>query len=146
MMRTPEGAPERSPKAGAAAPSGVDGNGPKPFSVQRKMAIVARLLRGEPLELVVRETNVKSKPARGDGDRFSVLPVGPQVSCVVRSTGSSTGWRSSQTQFVFCVTTMKRGRAIIGISAGSKSSINSLIPRPLLVDFWNDVEAWRTLE
>ena len=61
------------------------------------MAIVARLLRGEPLELVVRETNVKSKPARGDGDRFSVLPVGPQVSCVVRSTGSSTGWRSSQT-------------------------------------------------
>ena len=37
---------------------GVDGNGPKRFSVQRKMAIVARLLRGEPLELVVRETNV----------------------------------------------------------------------------------------
>ena len=30
----------------------------KRFSVQRKMAIVARLLRGEPLELVVRETNV----------------------------------------------------------------------------------------
>jgi hypothetical protein len=29
----------------------VDGNGPKRFSVQRKMAIVARLLRGEPLEL-----------------------------------------------------------------------------------------------
>jgi OFA family oxalate/formate antiporter-like MFS transporter len=38
--------------------SGVDGNGPKRFSVQRKMAIAARLLRGEPLELVVRETNV----------------------------------------------------------------------------------------
>jgi hypothetical protein len=37
---------------------GVDGNGPKRFSVQRKMAIVARLLRGEPLELVARETNV----------------------------------------------------------------------------------------
>ena len=54
----PEGAPERSPKAGAGAPSGVDGNGPKRFSVQRKMAIVARLLRGEPLELVARETNV----------------------------------------------------------------------------------------
>src|SRR6478752_1717380 len=53
-----EGAPERSPEAGAGAPSGVDGNGPKRFSVQRKMAIVARLLRGEPLELVVRETNV----------------------------------------------------------------------------------------
>jgi hypothetical protein len=52
--RKPEGAPERSPKAGAGAPSG----GPKRFSVQRKMAIVARLLRGEPLELVARETNV----------------------------------------------------------------------------------------
>ena len=56
--RKPEGAPERSPKAGAGAPSGVDRNGPKCFSVQRKMAIVARLLRGEPLELVARETNV----------------------------------------------------------------------------------------
>jgi len=54
----PEGAPERSPKAGAGAPSGVDRNGPRRFSVQRKMAIVARLLRGEPLELVARETNV----------------------------------------------------------------------------------------
>jgi hypothetical protein len=42
--RKPEGAPERSPEAGAGAPSGVDGNGPKRFSVQRKMAIVARLL------------------------------------------------------------------------------------------------------
>ena len=56
--RKPEGAPERSPKAGAGTASGVDGNGPKRFSVQRKMAIVARLLRGEPLELVARETNV----------------------------------------------------------------------------------------
>jgi hypothetical protein len=46
----PEGALERSPKAGVGAPSGVDGNGPKRFSVQRKMAIVARLLRGEPLD------------------------------------------------------------------------------------------------
>jgi hypothetical protein len=55
--RKPEGAPERSPKAGVGAPC-VDGNGPKRFSVQRKMAIVARLLRGEPLELVARETNV----------------------------------------------------------------------------------------
>jgi hypothetical protein len=54
----PEGAPQRSPKAGAGAPSGVDRNGPRRFSVQRKMAIVARLLRGEPLELVARETNV----------------------------------------------------------------------------------------
>jgi hypothetical protein len=54
----PEGAPERSPKAGVGDPSGVDGNGPKRFSVQRKMVIVARLLRGEPLELVAREANV----------------------------------------------------------------------------------------
>ncbi|MGA2795216.1 MAG: hypothetical protein ABSE69_17140, partial [Roseiarcus sp.] len=56
--RKPEGAPERSRIAGEGASSGVDGNGPKRFSVQRKMAIVARLLRGEPLELVARETNV----------------------------------------------------------------------------------------
>ena len=48
--RKSEGAPERSPKAGVGVPSGVDGNSPKRFSVQRKMAIVARLLRGEPLE------------------------------------------------------------------------------------------------
>ena len=37
---------------------GVDGKGPKRFSVQRKMAIVARLLRGEPLDLVARQMNV----------------------------------------------------------------------------------------
>ena len=47
----PEGAPERSPKAAVGAPSGVDGNGPKRFSVQRKMAIVARLLRGAPASI-----------------------------------------------------------------------------------------------
>src|SRR3979409_1592955 len=52
--RKPEGAPERSPKAGAGAPSDVEGNGPKRFSVRRKLAVVARLLRGEPLELVAR--------------------------------------------------------------------------------------------
>src|ERR1700688_2265656 len=56
--RKPEGAPERSPKAGVGAPSGVDGNGPKRFSVQRKMAGHVRLLRSEPLELVARETIV----------------------------------------------------------------------------------------
>jgi|SRR5450755_2802458 Transposase len=49
----PEGAPERS-----GARSGVEGNGAKRFSVQRKMAIVVRLLRGEPLDLVARQTNV----------------------------------------------------------------------------------------
>ena len=56
--RKPEGAPERSPKAGEGAPSGVEENWPKRCSAQRKMAIVARLLRGEPLDLVARETNV----------------------------------------------------------------------------------------
>ena len=56
--RKPEGVPERSPKAGEGALSGVDGRGAKRFSVQRKMAVVARLLRGEPLELVARETTV----------------------------------------------------------------------------------------
>ena len=44
--RKPEGAPERSPKAGVGAPSGVDGNGPKRFSVPRKMAIVTRRAAG----------------------------------------------------------------------------------------------------
>src|SRR4051794_941584 len=49
----PEGAPERSSKAGGGvALSGGNNNGPKRFSVQRKMVIVARLLRGEPLDLV----------------------------------------------------------------------------------------------
>jgi hypothetical protein len=41
-----------------SSPSGVDGNGAKRFSVQRKMANVGRLLRGEPLDLVARQTNV----------------------------------------------------------------------------------------
>ena len=47
-VRKPEGALERSPKSGP--PSGVDANRPKRFSVQPKMAIVALLLRGQPLE------------------------------------------------------------------------------------------------
>jgi hypothetical protein len=53
-----EGVPERSPQAGEGAPSGVGGKGAKRFSVQRKMAIVARLLRGEPLDLVARQMNI----------------------------------------------------------------------------------------
>jgi hypothetical protein len=36
----------------------LEGHGPEPFSVQRKLAIVARLLRGEPLELVAGSANV----------------------------------------------------------------------------------------
>ena len=43
--RKPDGAPECSAKAGEGAPSGVDANGPKRFSVQRKMSVVSRLLR-----------------------------------------------------------------------------------------------------
>jgi transposase len=54
----PEGALERRLEAGAGGLVGVDGGGPRRFSVQRKMTVVARLLRGEPLELVARESNV----------------------------------------------------------------------------------------
>jgi len=54
----PEGAPERSAKAGVGDRWGVEGNGAQRFSVQRKLAVVARLLRGEPVELVARESNV----------------------------------------------------------------------------------------
>ena len=53
----PKEAPERSPIAGAGTPSGGD-PGAKRYSVQRKMAVVARLLRGEPLDVVGREANV----------------------------------------------------------------------------------------
>ena len=65
--RKPEGTPERSPKADVGAPSGIDGNGPKRLSVQRKMTIVARLLRGEPLELVARETTVSIATGSASG-------------------------------------------------------------------------------
>jgi hypothetical protein len=54
----PEGTPERSPEAGKGVPSGVVEGVARRFSAQRKMAVVARLLRGEPLEVVARETNV----------------------------------------------------------------------------------------
>src|SRR5208337_4794542 len=63
----PEGAPERSPIAGAGAPSGV-GAGSKRYSVQRKMAVVARLLRGEPLDVVAREANVSVAVAGRRGE------------------------------------------------------------------------------
>ncbi len=39
----PEGSAERSAKAGVGDPSGVAGTGAQRFSVQRKMAVVARL-------------------------------------------------------------------------------------------------------
>jgi len=49
---------ERSLGTGAGAHFGVEGGGPKRFSVQRKMAVVARLPRGEALQVVARETNI----------------------------------------------------------------------------------------
>ena len=56
--RKPEGAPERSPKLAQAPLRALMGMARSAFPFKRKMAIVARLLRGEPLELVARETNV----------------------------------------------------------------------------------------
>src|SRR5919205_1134773 len=53
----PEGAPACAQTADAGAPSG--GAGPeRRFSAQRKLAVVTRLLRGEPLETVARELNI----------------------------------------------------------------------------------------
>jgi transposase-like protein len=53
----PEGAPGRARNAGAGAPSG--GAGPeRRFPARRKLAAVARLLRGGPLETVARELDV----------------------------------------------------------------------------------------
>lgn len=56
--RRPDGAPDCPLEAGTGSHGGVGDDGPKRFSVQRKMAVVARLLRGEPLEMVARETNL----------------------------------------------------------------------------------------
>jgi len=66
--RTPEGARERSPKAGVGARSAVEGNGPKRFPFSAR-SIVARLLRGEPLDLVARQTNVSIAPLTEWRDR-----------------------------------------------------------------------------
>ncbi len=57
-VREPEGAPERPRDTGAGAPSGVGATAPQRFSAARKMAAVARLLRGEPMEVVARELDV----------------------------------------------------------------------------------------
>jgi hypothetical protein len=54
---SPKGRRSALPKL-AKAPPRASMKWPKRFSVQRKMAVVARLLRGEPLDLVARETNV----------------------------------------------------------------------------------------
>src|SRR5918998_894419 len=53
----PEGAPARAPNAGAGAPTGAAGP-ERRFSARRKLAAVARLLRGEPPETVARELDV----------------------------------------------------------------------------------------
>ena len=53
----PEGAPACAQTADAGASSG--GAGPeRRFSAQRKLAVVTRLLRGEPLGTVARELNI----------------------------------------------------------------------------------------
>ena len=53
----PEGAPACAQTADAGAPSGAAGP-ERRFSAQRKLAVVSRLLRGEPLETVARELNI----------------------------------------------------------------------------------------
>ena len=53
----PEGAPACAQNANAGTPSGAAGP-ERRFSVQRKLAAVSRLLRGEPLETVARELNI----------------------------------------------------------------------------------------
>ena len=53
----PERAPACAQNANADAPSGGAGPGRR-FSAQRKLAVVTRLLRGEPLETVARELNI----------------------------------------------------------------------------------------
>ena len=53
----PEGAPARARNADAAAAPGAAGP-ERRFSARRKLAAVARLLRGEPLETLARELNV----------------------------------------------------------------------------------------
>jgi transposase-like protein len=53
----PEGAPACAQNADAGAPSGAAGP-ERRFSAQRKLAVVSRLLRGEPLETVARELNI----------------------------------------------------------------------------------------
>ena len=53
----PEGVPACARNAGAGAPSGAAGP-ERRFSARRKLAVVTRLLRGEPLETVARELNI----------------------------------------------------------------------------------------
>ena len=64
----PEGAPACAQNADAGAPSG--GAGPeRRFSTRRKLAVVTRLLRGEPLETLARELDVTAARLSGWRDR-----------------------------------------------------------------------------
>jgi len=60
MMKgaSPKGRRSAPPKLAQAPLRALTGMARSVFSVQRKLAIVARLLRGEPLDLVARQTNV----------------------------------------------------------------------------------------
>ena len=60
MMKgsSPKGRRSAPPKLAQAPLRASMAMGPKRFSVQRKMAVVARLLRGEPLDLVARQMNM----------------------------------------------------------------------------------------
>jgi len=55
QTRKHEEAPERAQNTGAGAPSDADTSTPQRFSAAHKAAAVTRLLRGELLEVVVRE-------------------------------------------------------------------------------------------
>ena len=55
---SPKGRRSAPPKLAQAPLRASTGMGRSAFPFRRKLAIVARLLRGEPLELVARETNV----------------------------------------------------------------------------------------
>ena len=59
----PEGAPERSPIAGAGAPSGVDA-GPTRYSVQPKMAVVAPAAQNAAIVYIATNTLLRSRRSK----------------------------------------------------------------------------------
>src|SRR6266849_6535635 len=63
-----------------------------------------------------------------------------------RSTSSSIGWLLSPMGFACCATTTKRARVTNRHVGEVKEPYAFAAPEVLLADFWNDVEAWRTLE
>ena len=67
----PEGAPACARNAGVGAALGAAGP-ERRFSARRKLAAVARLLRGEPLETLARELNVTVARLSGWRDRALV--------------------------------------------------------------------------